>query len=144
MCPLNLNIPFFSLSSYSGPCSSVFITFLFFLLAVFSLSSLSQPLPLTLRSAYAHERTCFIDVIPFAAHCQLIFFATIKWILLRFASVLCSFLILRGFTVGMCSWFLFREIKEFPCFMSSVTLTGDKGEMVVIRNKVPVTFEESF
>ena len=31
-----------------------------------------------------------------------------------------------------------------PCFMSGVTLTEDKREMVVIRNKVLVTFEASF
>lgn len=44
----------------------------------------------------------------------------------------------------MCSWFLFWGIKESPCFMSGLTLREDKGEMVVIRNKVLVTFEASF
>lgn len=51
---------------------------------------------------------------------------------------------LCGFVAGMCSWFLFRGIKESPCFMSGLTLRDDKREMVVIRNKVLVTFEASF
>lgn len=42
------------------------------------------------------------------------------------------------------SWLLYGGIKELSCFMSSVTLTEDKREVVVIRNKVPVTFEVSF
>lgn len=50
-----------------------------------------------------------------------------------------------GFLVGrMCFWFLFGGIKESSCFMSGLTLREDKREMVVIRNKVPVTFEASF
>lgn len=47
------------------------------------------------------------------------------------------------FAAGMWSWFSFG-IKESSCFMSGVTLREDKREMVVIRNKVLVTFEASF
>lgn len=115
------------------------------------------------------KKICFIDVITFAAHCQPDFhckWTVIKLILLQenirvLASfktefklqnlskktnlyVQWSFLFFCGSTAVMSSWFLFRGIKELPCFMSSVTLTEDKGEMVVIRNKVPVTFEETF
>lgn len=46
--------------------------------------------------------------------------------------------------MGMWSWFSFGGIKESPCFMSGVTLREDKRGMVVIRNKVLVTFEASF